>query len=40
MTTFDQIQSVVYQVAKIVYQQHLVKGLTLQENVPDESIAV
>jgi len=38
ITTFDQIQSVVYQVAKIVYQQHLVKGLTLQENVPDTSI--
>ena len=34
--SFSHIEDVVYQVAKIVYQQHLSRGLTLGENVPEQ----
>ena len=36
--TFEQVEGVVYQVAQIIYQQHLAKGLTLGENVPEDQL--
>jgi hypothetical protein len=40
VTTFEQVELVVYSVARIIYNQHLSRGVSLNENIPEGLLEV